>query len=316
MKIEKRQKVPTIDDNAIVRAKRAGNITEIMCRKNQGTKEPCTIKVSKDLYLDKRNGELIEVNHIENRSQDMLSVSRSLALGRDMINANVTDTSKCRWVTLTYAENMRNAKKLMNDFKNLNKKLREKYGNHEYITAAEPQGRGAWHLHCVFIYPDKAPFIPNEDLAKMWGKGFVKIKKLDNVDNVGAYLTAYLGDMELPEDEKIEVPEARLKEVEIEEDGKKKTKRFIKGARLNMYPPGFHIFRYSRGCKKPEITHETYFEAKKKVCSHKQTFKKAIDISIEDKGFSDTLVYEYYNATITECQGKEAENAKIGNSHK
>lgn len=316
MRFEKLSKVPTIDDNALVRVKQAGNITEIMCSKNQVTNDPMIRKLNKDEYLNLRNGEIIEVDHTENRSQDLKSVARSLAKLRDLINANVTDPSRCRWVTLTYAENMKDPNKLQKNFEKLAEKIRKKYGSMEYINAAEPQGRGAWHLHCLFIFPDKAPFIPNEDLAKMWRKGFVTIKKLESVDNVGAYLTAYLGDMELPEDEKIEVPKERLKEVEIEEDGKKKTKRFIKGARLYMYPTGFNIYRYSRGCKKPEITREAYSEARKKVCSHKQTFKKALDITDEVNGFNDTLVYEYYNATLTECQDESGKNAKIGKSHK
>lgn len=51
----------------------------------------------------------------------------------------------------------------------------------------------------VFIFPGKAPYIPNDEMAEIWGQGFTKTRRLDNVDNVGAYLTAYLGDMEIHE---------------------------------------------------------------------------------------------------------------------
>lgn len=51
----------------------------------------------------------------------------------------------------------------------------------------EPQGRGAWHCHLLYIFDlVKAPYIANKTLSDLWGHGFVKISKLDNVDNVGA----------------------------------------------------------------------------------------------------------------------------------
>lgn len=315
MKVEKRKTVPEIKEYAIVRVKECGNVTEIMAREHEGNGGGVIKKLSKDHYLDKRNGEIKEYTHYENRADDTKSIARSLERGRDMLNANITDVSKCRWLTLTYAENMTDDKKLMFDFKNFNTRCREKFGHYEYITAAEPQGRGAWHLHVVLIFENTAPYMPNEEVRELWKKGFVTIKKLDNVDNVGSYLTAYLGDMELTEDAKGIDPD-RIKLVEYEEDGQKKTKRYIKGARMYMYPRGFRIFRYSRGCKKPIVSQQFFHEAKKKVCSHKQTFRKAIDISDEVNGFSDTLVYEYYNATLTECQAESGKNAKIGKSHK
>ena len=69
----------------------------------------------------------------------------------------------------------------------------------EYIIAAELQGCGAWHLHCLFLFSDKAPFISNADMAQIWDHGFTKTQSLKGVGNPGLYLTAYLGDMELSE---------------------------------------------------------------------------------------------------------------------
>ena len=34
----------------------------------------------------------------------------------------------------------------------------------------------------------------------LWEQGFTKTTKLDDIDNIGAYLTAYLGDMEFTEE--------------------------------------------------------------------------------------------------------------------
>lgn len=50
-------------------------------------------------------------------------------------------------------------------------------------------GRGAIHYHVVMF---NMPYIPNAKLEKIWGQGFIKINKLDNVDNVGAYVCKYM----------------------------------------------------------------------------------------------------------------------------
>ena len=295
MIIQRLETTPPIEDHKQVRLKECGHIVEIMARRHQGHGTPTTIKISNDEYFDTRSGEIRRFKHNTTRADDLKSVSRSLALGRDMLNANIDDVSRCRWLTLTYAENMTDPKKLMFDFKNFNTRCRERFGHYEYITAAEPQGRGAWHLHCVLIFDDKAPYMPNDVVSDLWKQGFVTVKRLDDVDNVGAYLTAYLGDMELSEAVEQGITSGEVKTVEFEENGEQKSKRYIKGARLHMYPPKFNIFRYSRGCKKPIVTHTNYAEAKKKACGGTQTFSKAVVLVDDDSSFSDTIIYEYYN---------------------
>ena len=142
MEIKKLDCSVSISDSALVRLKEMGNITEIMFSEKRSRGGYIT-KIDKDHYVDNRTGELFEFQHIENRAQDLANVAKSLAQGRDILNANITDVSRCRWVTLTYAENMTDPNKLASDFKHFNKRCREIFGNYEYITAAEPQGRGA-----------------------------------------------------------------------------------------------------------------------------------------------------------------------------
>lgn len=263
-------------------------------------RSPCGERLDKDHYVDNRTGELFEFKHLENRAQDLSNVAKSLAQGRDILNANITDVSRCRWVTLTYADNMTDPKKLMRDFRHFNTRCREIFGHYEYITAAEPQGRGAWHLHCVFIFAGKAPYMENAVVRDCWKQGFVTVKRLDDVDNVGAYLTAYLGDMELSEASKADMAVSYskgIKEVEYEdENGVKQTKKYIKGARLCMYPPGFHIFRWSKGIKKPDVSVVEYKKAKEKASSGKLTFTKTVALEDPESDFKNTLQYEYYNS--------------------
>ena len=56
---------PLNDD--IVRLKKAGNITEIMCAEKTNTQCPI-LRVNKDNYVDKRTGEVKNFNHIESRA--------------------------------------------------------------------------------------------------------------------------------------------------------------------------------------------------------------------------------------------------------
>ena len=297
MEIKKLKDTLPVPLSAEVRYKDMGNIKEVMfsARKSEGG---FITKLDKERYIDNRTGEIKNFNHIENRSQDISNVRKSLSLGRDVINTNVTDVNFCRWLTLTYAENMKNPEKLMFDFKNFVKRARSIYGQFEYIACAEPQGRGAWHLHVLLIFDHVAPFMPNEVVADCWKKGFVTIKRIDDVDNVGAYLTAYLCDVDVEEFKK-EYPNmdmGEVKEIEFkDENGEIKNKKYVKGGRLWMYPPGFHIFRYSKGIKKPEVSEMTYFEEKEKIGSAKPTYSQTILLNDDVSGFRNTITKEYYN---------------------
>lgn len=289
----------SVPNDMIVRLKEMGNITEIMYSQNRSSGGYIK-KIDKERYLDIRSGEIFNFNHMESRADDLSNVSKSLAQGRDIINANITDVSFCRWVTLTYAENMTDTQKLYFDFKNFNKRCRKIFGHYEYITAAEPQARGAWHLHCVFIFSEKAPYMSNDIVSACWRQGFVTVKRLDDVDNVGAYLTAYLGDMEFTEafNSGCSLSSAKgIKQVEYDdENGNKQMKKYIKGARLCMYPPGFHIFRWSKGIKKPDLSLVPYSFAKDKVKNSKCTFLKAVSLEDDKTGFKNVLQYEYFNS--------------------
>lgn len=290
-------------EDAKVRVKEMGNITEIMYSDTYDSK--CSIKkLDKNTYMDLRSGEVKEFKKMENRACDIASIRKSLGRLRDYLNTNITDVNKCRWVTLTYAENMTDSRKLYDDFKNFNKRLRyhlkQKY---EYIVAMEPQGRGAWHCHMVMIFDNNAPFIPNDKMAEIWGHGFTTTKKLDDVDNVGAYLTAYLGDMEVgqavQDDEVLQRAlngSMQVKEVEIDVDGVKVKKSYLKGARLYMYPPQFNLYRCSRGVKKPTVYYDTERNAQKKVSAGTLTYQKSIQLIDQSNDFSKVLDYRYYNS--------------------
>lgn len=300
VKIERLQEHLEPAENCEVRVKKMGNVTEVRYMKRNAE---CNLKkLNKDSYVVLSTGELKEFEHTETRAENLTSVSQSLANLRDLLNTNITDTSRCLWVTLTYEENMQDNRRLYQDFRKFHMRMMHYLKKHslptyEYIVAMEPQGRGAWHAHLVMIYPDKAPFIPNDTLASVWGHGFTKTKPLKDVDNVGLYLTAYLTDMELPDaissNGKIK---GDLKAVSVvDEQGNKQTKAIVKGARLKLYPPGFRIYRTSRGIKKPEVMNCTEAEAMETVGNAPLTFERTIKIT-DDSGQGFNIInYRQFN---------------------
>lgn len=163
----------------------------------------------------------------------------------DIINANTTDLGRCRFVTLTYAENMTDLDRLAKDWGNFRKKALRKWGNFEYIKVIEPQARGAWHLHVIMIFDGKAPNTSNNDLYKVWGKGYVSVKSISSGVNLGEYFAMSLRDTSVAEADK----------AGIKADGKKlsKNKQYIKGARLELYPSGIRIYNCgSKGIARPK----------------------------------------------------------------
>lgn len=290
-------KISTIDDKIqdhnLVSVKKMGSIYEL-CYIEHINKKTTIQLLDKNHYCLLSTGEIFECKHIENRADSKAQISQSLKRLRDYINTNVLEPKNCKWITLTYAENMTDTKKLYIDFKKFIMRFKYKYGHFEYIVAMEPQQRGAWHCHCIVIFENTAPFIPNKTIEELWGHGFTKTNKLDDIDNIGAYLTAYLGDMEYSE-EYGNIKNFDIKEVnEIGGIKLKEPKKFIKGGRLYMYPPNFNLYRVSRGIKKPTKEYYQYSIIKEKAGLTEPTYSKAIALT-DDNSFSSKIIYEYYN---------------------
>lgn len=304
------EKEPFFDSYSDTRVTTMGNITELVTMQRRCLGPP-VVRLDKDHFMDFRTGEVCEYKHIENRSESTDSVRRTLAHIRALINTNVMVPENCRWVTLTYADNMTDTKQLYQDFRRFWQRFcywckTNGYGKPEYITVQEPQGRGAWHIHAFFIWLCKAPFISNDDvLSKLWGHGFTKIKALGDCDNIGAYFSAYLADMPLEEFHQVSSSsqtsffenELVCEEKEFaNEQGNLKKKKFVKGGRLFFYPPGMNIVRTTKGIKMPVVEKMTYSEAKEKVCSAKQTFSRCYDVLGDDGALLNTICKAYYNS--------------------
>lgn len=294
--------IPPKNPNLLVKVTEMGNVIELQYISRRNCKQTIQMLQGGEQFVICATGEIKDVKHHNTRKDNKKGLYKTFANARAVINANVTDVSKVRWCTLTYAENMTDPKRLYEDFRKFNMRFKtycksKGYSKPEYIVMMEPQGRGAWHAHLLYIWQDqKAPYIANQEFREMWGHGFVRIKKLDNVDNVGAYLTAYLGDMEIDEMDVSKAVGKQCKVVEVEdEDGKKVKKAIVKGARLDLYPANFNMLRCSRGVKRPVAEMMSQEEASKKVSAATKTFESAIKLTDHENDFETVIIREQYN---------------------
>ena len=294
-----------IDSRKPVTLKSMGNIQEIIIT-DSSNRNATVIPLSKDDYVVVSTGELKGIEHHAcDRTENLRNLEKSMRALPDLINANISpeNTYRCRFITLTYKENMQNPEKLYNDFRNFNKRFKrfmEKQNYYyEYIVTVEAQERGAFHLHCIYIFDKKAPFIDSDTLAQLWRHGFVSIKAIDkNIDNIGKYLTAYLADLPIDSNTDIstDVIGGSIKEINNGDN----TKRIIKGARLKLLPVGIRLFRYSRGIKKPIVYETTYDEAVKTLAENgfSKVAEYAVEVSDTDRDFKNRYIKQTYKKHI------------------
>lgn len=284
-----------------------GHISEIQHMNRRNNRQHIQ-KIDQDHYVVLETGELLEFQKSENRSDNENSLRKTFKKLRYLINNNFKGNPNELHITLTYGENMTDTERLYKDFKRFMMRLKRSYEGLttiDYINVVEPQGRGSWHVHMLIRFNDlDKVYIPNKwhdkkpidsPLFDMWEQGWVTIKSLKDVDNIGAYLSAYLADIEIDSFENMSYSDSLKvagKEISTKKvDGKEK--KFIKGGRLHMYPPGMNLFRKSKGIKYPERQEMTYADAKKIVGSTEPHYFHSYLVERDD--FKDTITYEQYN---------------------
>ena len=304
-----------IDSRQSVSVKYLGNKREISISERHSA-GATIMPISKEEYVLLSTGEVKQfTNHAANRTENIRNLEKTMRGLSDLINANISpeNVECCRFITLTYKENMTDSECLYRDFLNFNKRFKrhmEQIGySYEYIVSVEAQGRGAFHLHCIFVFTKKAPYIENAVLAKIWGLGFVSVKAVnENIDDIGKYLTAYLTD--LPADDvdfSVELAGGQVKEV----DAEGKSKRIIKGARLKMIPAGMRLYRYSKGIKKPTVKTLPYGEALQRLSSdgYSKVSEYALEIQDVERDFKTRYIKQTYKKHINTSMKKGGDNA-------
>lgn len=146
-----------------------------------------------------RVADYISEDYDINRLKVLKRAKRDL---RRQINSNhlqYGENITSKFMTLTFDENITDLTPANYEFKKFMKRLNyqvfeTKKMQLKYTAVPEFQQRGAVHYH-VITY--NMPYIPHKKLLECWGnQRGVRINKIDNVDNVGAYVAEYLGDSE------------------------------------------------------------------------------------------------------------------------
>lgn len=241
------------------------------------------IKLNKQEFVVVSSGEIKEFKKDgKTRLDNLASLKKSQKKLRNLINANFEDVRKTHWCTLTYAENMQDRDRLRGDFNLFTKRFRtfcnrKGYPYPRMIAVPEPQQRGAWHIHLLMFWDMPiCPFIPNEIFTSIWQQGFTSIKQVrkgnKSITNLGNYLTSYLTDMPLDECVGLDIDNMEIME--------KKGKKFVKGARMQLYPVGCNLYYTSgqvhRSIESWQDKREVAFIVRNSHCNMQTTFKVSV----------------------------------------
>ncbi len=130
----------------------------------------------------------------KNRNTAIMRARRTI---KRIVNANIGqwgDDVSAKFLTLTFRDNVDSLDVANYEFKKFIKRLNyEIYGTKcsylKYTAVIEFQKRGAVHYHVIFY---NLPYTGADVIARVWDNGYIKVNKIDDVDNVGAYICKYL----------------------------------------------------------------------------------------------------------------------------
>lgn len=242
------------------------------------------LKIDSDRYVVKSTGEIKYYEHTETRSQSINSIKQTMKKLRYLINANFSGQKNELWSTLTFRDSniAKQPQEIYKEFNKFIKRLNYKYKEKlDYIAILEPHGINSsvisdwhgFHLHLLLKSSSSSLYIPYQEFEEIWGLGMCRIERLKNIDNIGAYLSAYLTNAEL-----------------LDTDSKEK--KYIKGSRLWLYPKGIRIYRKSKGIQYPKRIKIPYQSARKMIGiepHYTKTYK------IENDSFDNIVIFEQYN---------------------
>jgi hypothetical protein len=129
----------------------------------------------------------------EEKERSTFSITRTQNQIRRLINCNFRSYRRIKFITLTFKEKVTDIQQANYFLKLFFRKFKNFLGdkNLKYICVLEFQQSGRVHYHIL----TECKFVKNQDLAKIWGQGFVNIKGFDDIKsirNIGAYVCKYL----------------------------------------------------------------------------------------------------------------------------
>ena len=231
-------------------------------------------KINKKYYEVLSTGEVKEYKHNEQKQKD--SLYKTMERLRALIRCNITGDKNELFITLTYSENMTDKERLYEDYKKFYKRLQYHFKNCEflYIAVAEPQERGAWHLHILLKdLKHKNLYITNKKITELWTHGMTTTERIKAREPSEYFMTYFQND----------------EPHNWEKKSKRAEKKKRKHDRLKYYPKDFNFYRTSRNVKRPVIEKNVSFESLVKQYPI-LTKTKSIDIiNIENKEIKNSV---------------------------
>ncbi len=161
----------------------------------------------KQVYLKDKAKRKRPVDEAKKKEYRRRSYYRAKSNIARLINSNFNRYPgySSKFVTFTFKDNVTDISIANKEWHKFIKRLNRYVGYKvKYVVVIEFQKRGAIHYHCVFF---NLPLIPvtdymaklwainsnvNVTLSSLWGNGFVKVNRIDNIKNVGSYVSKYL----------------------------------------------------------------------------------------------------------------------------
>lgn len=126
-----------------------------------------------------------------NRREDSLKRSRD-GIRRLILSNAAAYGEKLKFVTFTFRENVTDIEEAMVYWAEYSRRLNNRLGiSMRYLTVIEFTKNDRVHFHTLYF---NMPFIYGlkKVIEKEWGQGFIKVKALDAVKNIGIYVSKYL----------------------------------------------------------------------------------------------------------------------------
>lgn len=285
---------PDISVDTLATVYNTGNIVEVITASRQYNTLLPYRKLNKNQFVNTETGEIGFYNRSVGKASQS-SLTKTFTKLRRIINQNFVGDETELFLTLTYATYMEDLLRVRKDFKRFIASLRH-HVPVEYVACIEPQASGSWHLHVLLKRLDGVKLTVSKPLLeKLWKQGIPFVEPLPFTDNFGAYFTARLIDID---------------ELEGEEHSLQRQKKsIIKGQRLRYYPSGLHIYRCSRGIKRPVPQRLLYGEAMQMVRSLKPCYQTKKNIIIKNADGTERTVNEIFYQQFQKTEGRN-HNAK------
>ena len=284
--------------DSIVKAEKQGKfyaeVTHMDRRIRPGVK-----KISKTQYKVLKTGEIRLYNFTEKKERD--SLQKTFSYLRALIRTNFEGGSKSQiLLTLTFSDRNISTEKLYQDFKHFIERLRKHFPSHnlEYITVAEPQNDGTWHMHTMIKTTNQPTLYVKQDvLEKLWGNGITYVERFKS-DDVGSYYVSYFTD--LCDEADHNTDNEFNTEINIESSSFSKKAKMIKhkhekGSRLKFYPKNFKFFRCSKGIDRPTAEDIEYQNILDEYGS--PVFTKAFEMRLTEIDGSERIINRFQKTT-------------------